>query len=169
MTTTTGTGGSTGTGGTTTTGTGGTTTTGSGGTTMGGSGGTTMDAGGGTGGAKMDAGGADMGGGMLSFATDVKPILTMNCAGCHGTDGGLSVASLATVMAATTTNCAKNVSKKRVVPGDPTMSFLYLKISMTTNALGTGCGMQMPRSGPPYLSTADQNTIKNWIMQGANP
>jgi hypothetical protein len=49
------------------------------------------------------------------------------------------------------------------------MSFLYLKISMTTNALGTGCGMQMPRSGPPYLSTADQNTIKNWIMQGANP
>jgi hypothetical protein len=168
---TTGSGGSTGSGGTMA-GSGGST--GSGGT-MAGSGGSTGSGGtmAGSGGAAMDAakdtGGGDAGGGMLTFAKDVSPILQSKCGGCHGTDGMLSVATLTAVSGATSTaNCAKNVSKKRVVPGDPTMSFLYLKVSTPTAMLGANCGNQMPRNGPPFLSTADQTTIKNWIMQGAN-
>lgn len=132
---------------------------------MAGSGGTRMDAGMDTArDAGMDAGG----GGMLTFAKDVGPLLMMRCGTCHGTSGGLMVNSLASVTGNATSTCNKvDASKKRVVPGNPTASFLYIKVS-TPTAMLTGCGNQMPRNGPPFLSTAEQATIHDWIMQGAH-
>jgi len=44
---------------------------------------------------------------------------------------------------------------------DPAASLLYQKISGV--GIPAGCGVQMPKGGP-YLSAADQETIKNWIL-----
>jgi hypothetical protein len=48
-----------------------------------------------------------------------------------------------------------------VVDLDPAGSLLYQKISGV--GIPAGCGVQMPKGGP-YLSAADQETIKNWIL-----
>ena len=122
------------------------------------------DKGGGGVDAAMDTGG---GGGGLTFAKDVAPILAMHCNGCHGAAAMLMTSSLASVTGTATSACNKvDASKKRVVPGNPMASFLYLKVS-TPTAMLTGCGNQMPRNGPPYLTAAEQGTIRDWIMQGA--
>jgi hypothetical protein len=51
----------------------------------------------------------------------------------------------------------------RVVPGSASTSLLYLKVSEAAPP----CGTQMPASGPPYLTTADQALIATWINDGA--
>ena len=145
--------------GSNTSGTGGSTGTGGAMTTMG------------TGGA-MDAG-MEAAAPALTFAKDIMPLVMAHCAPCHTKaampDGGLSVNTLATITGTATTNCAKvDASKKRVVAGNPAASFLYIKITTPTAMLGAGCGNEMPRSGPPYLTAAQQTTIHDWIMQGAN-
>ncbi|HVR63044.1 MAG TPA: hypothetical protein VMU50_14175, partial [Polyangia bacterium] len=109
----------------------------------------------------------------LTFAKDILPLVMAHCAPCHTKaampDGGLSVTTLATITGTATTNCAKvDASKKRIVAGNPATSFLYLKITTPTAMLGAGCGNEMPRNGPPYLTAAQQMTIHDWIMQGAN-
>ncbi|HTA19840.1 MAG TPA: hypothetical protein VK989_11135, partial [Polyangia bacterium] len=61
-------------------------------------------------------------------------------------------------------------SKKRVVPGDPTHSYLYIKVSNTDTVLGgMNCGPAMPKAPNAALSSADQMTIHDWIMGGAKP
>jgi hypothetical protein len=44
---------------------------------------------------------------------------------------------------------------------NPAGSLLYQKV--TGVGIPAGCGVQMPKGGP-YLSAADQETIKNWIL-----
>lgn len=150
-----------------TTGTGGAMTTGTGGATMG------------TGGA-MDAG-MEAAAPTLTFAKDIQPVLMANCTPCHSTggggmgDGGMSVVVMPTAangilgnVSAANANCAKvDASKKRIVAGDPTKSFLYAKVSMTTAQLGMNCGVGMPRM-KAQISMANQMLIHDWIMQGAN-
>ena len=53
-------------------------------------------------------------------------------------------------------------SGDRVVAGNAATSLLYEKVSETKPP----CGVQMPKGGP-YLSTAEQNMIKDWINSGA--
>jgi len=69
------------------------------------------------------------------------------------------------------------MGRKRVIPGDPNGSILYLKISETNPA----CGIQMPANTAlfmetaggttkftgPALTTAQQQLIYNWILNGA--
>jgi hypothetical protein len=50
--------------------------------------------------------------------------------------------------------------------GNPGGSLLYQKVSGI--GIPAGCGVQMPKGGP-YLSTADQTTIMNWILYGEAP
>jgi hypothetical protein len=52
---------------------------------------------------------------------------------------------------------------KRVVPGDSSMSLMYLKVS----ELMPPCGVQMPETGA-NLTAAQIATIKTWIDEGAN-
>jgi predicted CxxxxCH...CXXCH cytochrome family protein len=52
---------------------------------------------------------------------------------------------------------------KRVVPGDSSMSLVYLKVS----ELMPPCGVQMPKVGA-NLTPAQIATIKTWIDEGAN-
>jgi hypothetical protein len=176
---------------------------GTGGSPPAGSGGATADTGGGSGGApgsggSMGSGGAlgtggmvapvdapkdtvtamdtppEMGGGMLTFAKDVMPILSTACGGCHGAAGGAAgmtatmLASVTGTVSAAHTNCAKvDPSKKRIVAGNPMASYLYQKITAASaTALGANCGNPMPAGGGT-LTAAQKMTIMTWIMQGA--
>ena len=48
-----------------------------------------------------------------------------------------------------------------VTSGDPSSSYMYLKIQGTA-----AYGSQMPKNGTP-LSTSDQALIEQWIVEGA--
>jgi hypothetical protein len=152
----------------------------------GGSGGAAGNGGaGGAGGAGGGAGGSS--GGMLSFATDIFPFIKTQCTPCHitNTDGQLSMKDAPTafsnlvgtnmmgVAAKTNLSCTQlDASKKRVVVGDPTHSFLYIKVSQTTAQLMPGgCQPAMPEMPQSTLTlTPDQVTkIHDWIMGGAKP
>lgn len=109
----------------------------------------------------------------VDFPTDIQPILTVACAGCHtggGMSGGLNMdagvayGNLVNVQA---NNGAAHMP--RITPSDETASFLFQKVNCTNlnEIAGTPYGRRMPRSGPPYLSAVHQALILDWIEQGA--
>jgi hypothetical protein len=108
----------------------------------------------------------------IDFPTDVQAIFSVACDGCHigGASGGLSLApgSAYTNIVNVSANNA-NANMPRITPGNPTASFLFQKINCTNlnSIAGTPYGFRMPRSGPPYLSAADQAMIVDWIREGA--
>jgi hypothetical protein len=51
----------------------------------------------------------------------------------------------------------------RVIPGDPTNSYLVQKLLGSPGIVG----LRMPRSGPPYLTDAQISQIQAWIAAGA--
>ena len=95
----------------------------------------------------------------VDFETDIQPIFNASCIGCHGTNGGLSLAAgasydnLVDVAASGTYPGAF-----RVVSGDPSNSVLYNKVA------GNGInGQQMPVGG---TLTPDQIAlISTWITE----
>lgn len=109
----------------------------------------------------------------VDFPTDIQPILDVACAGCHtggGTSGGLNMnvgAAFGNLVNVPANNSAANMP--RITPLDAAASFLFQKINCTNlNEIpGTPFGRRMPRSGPPYLSAANQALILDWIEQGA--
>jgi len=108
----------------------------------------------------------------VSFANDVQPIFTANCAvsGCHAgntpqsglsLEAGDSYAQTVNVTTVGTLNCS---GQPRVDPGSSATSALYKLVSGS-------CGPRMPWSLPPgsdSLTTTEQNTIREWIDQGAS-
>jgi hypothetical protein len=147
--------------------------------------------GGGSAGMGMGGGSAGMSGTAVSFATDIYPIITANCMPCHtkaaNQDGGpldmsSSMAAYTSLVgnatpptgapAKTDTSCTMLDSKKlRVSPGDPTHSYMYIKITNTDAALmAANCGPAMPETASKLVLTADQKTkIHDWIAGGAKP
>ena len=99
----------------------------------------------------------------MSFATDIQPIFTSRCAGCHG--GARPAGSLPlgagqsyNALVNQTSGCGGQILVK---PGDAPNSYLYKKL------VGGGiCGNVMP-SGPGSLPQADIDKIRRWICQGA--
>ncbi|UXI66245.1 hypothetical protein [Tahibacter amnicola] len=79
-------------------------------------------------------------------------------------DPEVSFANLVNVAA---NNGAANMP--RITPSNPNASFLFKKVNCTNlnSIAGTPYGRRMPRSGPPYLSVAEQALILDWIQQGA--
>jgi hypothetical protein len=55
-----------------------------------------------------------------------------------------------------------------VTKGDAMTSLLYQKVAGGA-LLPAACGSQMPKNGPPYLTTAQQTMIEDWINDGAMP
>mgnify|MGYP003959008883 FL=1 len=95
----------------------------------------------------------------VDYETEIQPIWTANCAGCHGTNGGLSLAAgssfdnLVDVVAS-----ASYAPALRVVSGDPAASVLYSKLT------NTGVhGGQMPPSAA--LSAGNLALISTWITE----
>jgi mono/diheme cytochrome c family protein len=92
-------------------------------------------------------------GGAPSFATDVLPIFQAKCTVCHGTMGGWTASSYASIM---TTGTHGPVVK----PGDATNSLLVQKLQGTQPT-----GSLMPPTGK--LSDAEIQIIIDWINAGA--
>ncbi len=123
-----------------------------------------------------------------TLASIQSSIFAKSCAGntCHGagargglklTDAATSCKNLVDVAAEdsmTNPGCATGGAKaagmKRVVPGDPSASFLYLKLVSEKECLSVGgksAGERMPRDAAA-LSAAKIATIEQWIKAGAS-
>lgn len=107
-----------------------------------------------------DGGGSDT----VSFAQDVGPILTANCAvaSCHGTgysQNGMTLgdATYAEVMAASGNGTGGPI----VVAGNSAQSTLYTKTTANPPF-----GVRMPAGRTP-LTADQQQAIADWIDQGA--
>jgi hypothetical protein len=131
---------------------------------------------------------SDAGGAAISFATSVYPIIMVKCMPCHtktaSPDGMLAMSSATAAYTSllggamtggavmTDTGCQLLDTKKlRVEPGDPTHSYMYIKITNTDSQLsGKTCGPAMPETASGLtLTTAQKTTIHDWIMGGAKP
>lgn len=100
-----------------------------------------------------------------NLASIQEKVLVPRCTQCHAGGNaplGLAMDDLATSQSnLINVDSATNSSFKRVLPGDAENSFLYLKISGAPIA-----GNQMPLGEAP-LDQETQNTIKDWINNGA--
>jgi mono/diheme cytochrome c family protein len=123
---------------------------------------------------------------VLSFATDLYPVVQQHCIFCHGptADGGegsgeafgkLDMSSVDAGYAnlvgvpAEGAACAADGGPVRVVPGNAAESLLYLKV----NGFNTPppCGGAMPKSGeiPDGGQAVLVEQVQTWINQGAKP
>lgn len=97
------------------------------------------------------------------FGADVHPILLRTCAfnSCHGDvnpQHDLRVTSYSNIMT------VSPIHGRIVVPGDASVSALYISISPRYRELGLD--FRMPRFSDS-LTTAEQDTIRIWINEGA--
>ena len=99
----------------------------------------------------------------VSFASDVRPILVASCAisACHGSAPIQSGLNMGTATWTQIRAASGNVGGLVVVAGNASSSNLYLKT--TTNP---PFNARMPLTGG-FLSTTQQNLIRDWINQGA--
>lgn len=126
---------------------------------------------------------------LVSFSVDVyNGIVQSNCRTCHTTgQGSTDVPSMNYTSAATTYTSWYNqaiatVPGRTCLPGEPHAgavrvkpgggaaaiadSFLYNKVKSKHDGVAPWCGVGMPFTGGA-LSTADVQTIYDWIFQGA--
>ncbi len=99
----------------------------------------------------------------VSFATDVQPLLLRSCAfnSCHGDvnpQHDFRVTSYTEIMK------VSPLHGRAVIAGDAGVSSLYLAISPRYREIGLD--LRMPRFSDT-LTTAQQDTIKVWIDEGA--
>jgi hypothetical protein len=90
------------------------------------------------------------------------------CVACHTNvgqtpAGGLILLSGASYDALVGVASRERPELKRVAPGEPDASYLIHKLEGTPAIVGR----QMPRSGPPYLTTGEILVIRRWITLGA--
>ena len=113
--------------------------------------------------------GPDTGPGGLSFAADVyEPIISIKC-GCHmvGAGGMVMGADATSAYAVLVGVAAEDVpAMSRVEPGDPTVSYMFHKISGTQLDVG-GMGSKMPLGD--MLTPEQVAVIEQWILDGAQP
>ena len=147
---------------------------GTGGTTKTGSGGSGLrDGGNGT------TDGASVDGPASGAFAAVKAILASRCVNCHDpahpvvpettTFVAMDLTAAGAYAALVNRAAAETCGGVRVVPGNPTTSYLYHKV-----ADATPCdGGRMPARGmlaiQPQLSSTDIETIRAWIADGAKP
>ncbi|MCH7946322.1 MAG: putative Ig domain-containing protein [candidate division Zixibacteria bacterium] len=99
----------------------------------------------------------------VSYGSDVRPILVASCAisACHGSAPIQSGLNMGTATWTQIRAASGNVGGLVVVAGNASSSNLYLKT--TTNP---PFNARMPLTGG-FLSTTQQNLIRDWINQGA--
>jgi hypothetical protein len=101
----------------------------------------------------------------VSFSNQIQPIFenrSYGCTSCHGGTAGLfltrgqSYDNLVNVQA----QAGLCTDRKRVQPGNASVSVLFLRLS------GFTCGDRMPQ-GANAISQSDLNLTRDWINQGA--
>ena len=104
----------------------------------------------------------------VSLASDVQPVFTQSCAGCHSGQGSVLPGSMDLSSAADSFANLVNVASvqqaalDRVEPGNPDDSYLIRKLEGDP----TISGSRMPQGGP-FLDQATVDTIRQWITEGA--
>jgi len=108
----------------------------------------------------------------VAFERDVLPIFEddfLQCTTCHGFSGNLSldqgVATHENLFCADTQGSVPEPAGKRVVPGAPLDSWLYLRVACDDPQ---DLSFRMPRGGA-LLTTRELRIIHDWIQQGALP
>ncbi len=109
----------------------------------------------------------------ITLATNIQPIFTPSCAGCHNGSGtslpGVQDLRSGHTLAAIVGVQAIESTLKKVLPFVPDSSYLVHKIQGTQlSPPANGSGARMP-AGAPALSRGQINLIRNWILQGARP
>ncbi len=104
----------------------------------------------------------------LSLAADVQPIFDASCAisGCHAGNNpaqGLDLSAGNAYDALVNVPSTQDSMYHLVEPGDADASYLVMKVEGTAMF-----GNPMPPSGS-LLPSDQQQTIRDWIDQGANP
>ncbi len=91
----------------------------------------------------------------ISFMDDIIPIFTQHgCIACHGGEAGLHVSTVEGLLEGGDNGPA-------IVPGEAENSLLIQKLSPNPPF-----GDRMPQGAPP-VPESQQNTIKQWINEGA--
>lgn len=108
------------------------------------------------------------GGGAPTFQQVSSQILTPACTSCHTDDGRSPAGGLNLKAAAAWANLVNAASSEkagavRVIPGDADNSYLVQKLIGAAGIVG----LRMPRNGPPYLTDAQVQFVKDWINAGA--
>lgn len=112
------------------------------------------------------------------FHEQVRPLFDKHCVGCHmgtGPQGNLllggQVSSAMIVQNLVDAPSLFGGQFKRVVPGNPDQSWLYLKVSGTAASAGCTGAMcnagVMPPTGEVTLTPAELEVIRKWIADGA--
>lgn len=104
----------------------------------------------------------------LSHAVDIQSIWNAECINCHGGNmisGSLDLSGDAYNDLVGTQSI--QASLPLVVPGDPWGSYLWHKLNGTQSTVG-GTGSRMPKGGSG-LTTAELDTVEEWIQAGALP
>jgi hypothetical protein len=105
--------------------------------------------------------------GLVSFTREIQPLFNRHCTDCHEGPRPEMGLGLDPVRAfGLTVNVASREVRRlrRVQPGDPERSYLYLKLTGAHLAAG-GSGTRMPPE--LTLSAAEIARIRDWIEQGA--
>ena len=105
----------------------------------------------------------------VSFATQIQQqIFNPACTACH-TDEGRTPSSNLNLKSGVSISNLVNVASVgkagavRVIPGNPTGSYLIQKLEGASDIVG----LRMPRNGPPFLTTEQVTLIRQWIQNGA--
>jgi len=102
-----------------------------------------------------------------TFTTIQETIFNVRCIKCHsgaGAPQGLQLDAANSYNKLVSATSSEVPTLKRVNPGDPTNSYLVIKIIPTDSRR---IGDRMPRDGPPYLTDAEIQLVKDWITAGA--
>jgi hypothetical protein len=103
----------------------------------------------------------------VSFSNDVIPLLGAHCVACHmtGQEAGEIALHPKAAYDALVGVASRETALKRVEPGDPAKSYLYLKLTDAHLAAG-GSGEPMPMGSYP-LPAEQIELVKQWIVEGA--
>lgn len=98
---------------------------------------------------------------LIDFQTEIQPIFDNNCIQCHGGPNPIAFMDLTQGYTQIVDVPSFQIPVfKRVVPNNPSISYLYFKINCSNQLSGD----RMPREAPP-LSLLDQAMIRDWINQ----
>ncbi len=101
---------------------------------------------------------------MVSYNFQVRPILSDKCFNCHGPDANKRQAGLRLDIAEEAYKALQEHPRAHaLVPGNPALSELFLRISTTDTAIK----MPPTASNIPPMSEDEIVLIKKWIEQGA--
>jgi hypothetical protein len=107
-----------------------------------------------------------------TWSSEVQPLLSSRCSGCHGDSGTPQYANLTNLQdpvlgyAAIVNQVSFELpTMDRIEPGDHLNSYLWHKVNGSQLSVGGG-GVRMPQF-PPYLTAEEIDGIAGWIDAGA--